>query len=105
MHIYVIDVGLPAPINVKAEVLTSNTVEVTWDQSPDVSDYLISYTSPATYAGGKNVIVNGGDTTSKTLRNLVENTIYVITVQGLTSDGRKSDHSAEVTITTQKDGK
>ena len=85
-------------------MVTSNTVEVTWDQSLHVSDYLISCTSPATYAGGRNVMVKGGDTTSKTLTNLVENTLYVITVQGLTSDGRKSDHSIEVKITTQKDG-
>ena len=102
---YVHPVGLLAPTNVKAAVLTYNSVEVTWDQSPDVSDYLISCTSPASYAGAKTVIKNGGDTTSHTLTNLVENTIYDITVQGLTRDGRKSDHSTKVTVITLKAGK
>ena len=98
-------VDLPAPTNVKAEVLKSDTVEVAWDQSSEVTGYLISYISTASYAGGKNAIVHGGDTTSYTLTNLVENTPYDITVQSLiTRDGRKSDHSAEVSIITQKAG-
>ena len=84
---------------------TTTSAEVTWDQLSGVTGYLISCTSPASYAGGKNVIANGGDTTSCTLTNLVENTPYDITVQGLTSDSRKSDHSTEVSITTQKAGK
>ena len=99
------DVGLPAPTNVNAKVLTPNSVEVTWDQSPDVTGYFISCTSPASYAGVKNVIVYGGDTTSHALTNLVENTPYDITVQGLTRDGRKSDHSDEESIVTPKAGK
>ena len=74
-------IGLPAPTNVKATVLTPNSVDVTWDQSPDVTGYLISCTTAASYAGGKNVIVNGGDTTSYTITDLVENTPYDITVQ------------------------
>ena len=86
-------------------MLTPNSVEVTWDQSSGVAGYLISCTSPASYAGGKNVMVNGGDTTSHTLTNLVENTPYVITVQSLDGDGRKSDCSTEVSIITQKAGK
>ena len=99
------NVGPLAPSNVKASVLTPNIVEVTWDQSPDVTGYLISCTTPTTYAGVKNAIVNSGDTTSYTLNSMVENTPYDITVQGLTRDGRKSDHSKEVSITTQKAGK
>ena len=90
--------------NVKATVLTTTSVEVTWDQSSGVTGYLISCNSPASYAGGKNMIANGGDTISYTLTNLVENTPYNITVQGLTSDSRKSDHSIEISITTQKAG-
>ena len=86
-------------------MLTPNNVEVTWDQSPDVIGYLISCTSSAAYAGAKNVIVNGGDNTSHTFTNMIENTPYAITVQGLTGDGRMSDHSTEVAITTQKVGK
>ena len=98
-------IGLPAPTNVKATVLTSNSVEVTWDQLSSTSDYLISCTSLASYAGNKSVVVNGCDTTSHVLTNLVENTPYDITVQGLTRDGRESDYSTGVLITTQKAGK
>ena len=98
-------IGLSAPINVKAIVLTTNNVEVTWDQSSGATGYTISCTSPASYAGGKNVIVNGGDTTSYILFDLIENTPYDITVQSLTTDSRNSDYSTEVSITTQKAGK
>ena len=85
-------------------MVTANSVQVTWDQSPDVTGYLISCTSPASYAGNKIVTVNGDDTTSHMLTGLVENTPYIITVQGLTGDGRKSDHSTKVSVTTQKAG-
>ena len=86
-------------------MLTPHSVEVTWDQSPDVTGYLISCTSTASYAGSKNVLVNDGNTTSCILTNLVENTPYEITVQGLTKDGRRTDHSTEVSKITQKAGK
>ena len=88
-----------------AKVLTPNSVEVTWDQSSDVTGYFISCTSTASYAGVKNVMVNRGDATSHTFTNLVENTPYDITVQGITRDGRKSDHSDIESIITQKAGK
>ena len=86
-------------------MLTCNSVEVTWDQSSSVTGYLISCTSPAAYAGNKNVMVNGGDTTRHTLRNLVENTPYNIIIQGIARDGRKSKHSNEVSIRTTTAGK
>ena len=88
-------------------MLTPNSVKVTWDESSDVTGYFISCTctSPASYAGAKNVIKDGDDATSYTLTDLVENTPYDITVQGLTKDGRKSDYSTEVSIITQKAGK
>ena len=86
-------------------MLTPNSVGVTWNQSPDVIGYLISCSSSAAYAGAKNVIVNGGDNTNHTFTDMIENTPYAITVQGLTSDGRMSDHSTEVSIITQKVGK
>ena len=88
-------------------MLTPNSIEVTWDQSPDhdVIGYLISCTSPASYAGNKNVIVNGGDTTSQTLTNLAENTSYVIIVQGLIKDDRKSPCSNKVSLKTSTAGK
>ena len=86
-------------------MLAHNRVEVTWDQSSGATGYTISCTSTASYAGGKNVIVNGGDTTSHIFYDLVENTPYDITVQSLTTDSRISDYSTEVSITTQKAGK
>ena len=101
---HVIIIALPAPTNVKATVLTCNSVEVTWDQSLEATGYLISYTSPASYAGGKNVMVNSGDTTSFTLTSLVENTSYVITVQSLARGGRKSEPSVKKSIRTVKAG-
>ena len=85
-------------------MLTPNKVEVTWDQSPDVTGYLISCTSRASYAGGKIVMVNGGDTTSHILCNLVENTPYDITVQGLTRDGKKGLCSDKVSVITPTAG-
>ena len=99
-------IGVPAPTNVKATVLTStpHSVEVTWDQSSDFTGYLVSCISTASYAGAKIEIVKGGDTTSHTLTNLVENTPYNITVQGLTKDGTKSDYSTKVSISTGKAG-
>ena len=101
----IVTIGIPAPTNVKATVLAPNSVEVTWDQSPGVTGYLISCTSPALFAGDKKRIVNGGDTTSYTLTDLVENTTYDITVQGIIVHGKKSDYSTEVSIKTQKSGK
>ena len=103
---HVVVTGLPAPTNVKATVLTApHSVDVSWDQLPGVTGYLISCTTTASYAGSKNVIVKGGTTTSHTLTDVVENTPYVITVQGISKDGRQSDFSNETLITTQKAGK
>ena len=103
MHTFNVD--LPALTNVKATVLTPNSVIVTWDQSSEITGYFISCTSPVSYAGVKNAMVHGGDTTSHILTKLVENTPYEIRVQGLTSDGRKSDPSTEKSIITQKAGR
>ena len=50
-------------------------------------------------------MVHGGDTTSHELTKLVENTPYEISVQGFTSDGRKSDPSKGESIITQKAGR
>ena len=105
MYHRIINVGLPAPTNVKATVLTANSVEVTWDRSSDFTGYLVSCTSPASYAGAKKPIVNGGDNTNHILKNLVQNTPYVITVQGLTRDGRKSLCSDEMKVETFTAGK
>lgn len=98
-------VGLPPPTNVKAIVSTPNSIEITWDQLPGVTGYLISCTTTASYAGGKSVMVNGGDAINHTLNELVENTPYDITVQGIFRDGRKSLCSNEVSVKTSTAGK
>ena len=49
--------------------------------------------------------VNGGSTTSGTLTNLEEDTLYIITVQATTSDNRMSANSNEVSVRTYTDGK
>ena len=86
-------------------MLTHNSVGVTWDRSPNATGYLISCTSPASYAGGKSMTVDGGDNTNHTVSDLIENTPYNITVQGLTRDGRKSEHSTKESIITKVIGK
>ena len=96
MRCCVIIVALPAPTNVRIEEVTHDSVKVTWDPSAGVTGYVISYTA----TGGPTVTVNVGDTTSHTLTILMENTPYDITVQGHTSDGRQSDTSTVVSITT-----
>ena len=98
-------VGSLAPTNVKATVLTPHSAEVTWDQSSDFIGYFVLCTSTASYAGAKNATLKGSETTCYTLTNLVENTPYDITVQGVSKDGRKSDHGTKVSIITQKAGK
>ena len=97
---------LLAPTNVTAIVLTPRTVEVMWDQSllTDVTGYLISYTTTASYTSGESVMVDGIDNTSYTLINLEEDTLYAITVQATTDDIRISPYSIVVTITTNTDG-
>ena len=80
------------PTNVRVTVLTPRSVEVTWtvSSSPDVTGYLISYTTTAEYTSGGNVTVNGRNTTSHTLNNLEEDTLYAIGVRGTANDGRLS---------------
>ena len=97
-------VGSLAPTNVKATVLTPNSVEVTWDQSSDFTGYFVSCTSTASYAGAKNATLKSNEITSYTLTDLVENTPYDIIVQGVSKDGRKSDDSDKISIITQKAG-
>ena len=94
------------PTNVRATVLTPRSVEVTWTvfSSPDVTGYLISYTTTAEYTSGGSVAVNGS-ITSHTLNNLEESTLYTITVQTATSNNRMSVNSAPVSVTTYTDGK
>ena len=87
-------------------MLTPRSVEVTWEPSTssDVTGYLISYTTTASYTSGGSVTVNDDSTTSGTLTNLEEDTLYTITVQA-TSDNRMSANSNEVPVRTYTDGK
>ena len=91
-------------------MLTATSVVVMWDQSPstDVTGYLISYSTDASYISEsdrmRSVMVTGRSTTSVTLTNLEENTPYTITVQSDSSDGL-SAASDVVSVTTLTDGK
>ena len=95
------------PTNVRATLVTSRSVRITWKPSlsSDVTGYLISYSTTASYASGGNVRVNGGSTTSHNLPNLEEDTLYTITVQATTSDNRMSANSNEVSVRTYTNGK
>ena len=95
------------PTNVTATVATSCSIQITWKPSlsPNITVYIISYTTTASYASGGSVTVNGSQTTSGTLTNLEEDTLYTITVQATTSDNRMSANSNEVSVRTHTDGK
>ena len=88
-------------------MLTLRSVEVTWTESssPDVTGYIISYTTTASYTSGGSVRVNQRTTTRGNLNNLEEGTTYTITVQATTSDNRMSVNSNAVSVTTYTDGK
>ena len=96
------------PTNVRAVVVTSCSIQITWEpsSSSDVTGYLISYTTTASYVSSsdrsKSITVS---TTSGTLTNLEEDTLYTITVQATTSDNRMSANSNEVSVRTYTDGK
>ena len=100
-------VYLDPPTNIQATVLTSRSVEVTWSPSSSsgVNGYIISYTTTASYAMNGSVAVNGGSTTSGTLTNLEEDTLYAITVQATIDGNRASANSTVVSVRTYTDGK
>ena len=98
----VIYVDLPAPTNVRATVLSHCSVEVTWDELSDATEYIISYSTTASNINDGNVTVKGGNTTCHTLTNLEGNIPYIITVQATASDSRKSALSSKVSIRTSK---
>ena len=95
------------PTNVRATMLTPRSVEVTWtiSSSSDVTGYLISYATTASYASGGSMMVSGNSATRGTLINLEENTLYTITVQATTNDVRISANSTAMSVTTYTDGK
>ena len=84
-------------------MLTPRSVEVTWtvSSSPDVTGYLISYTTTAEYTSVGSVMVSGN---SVNLNNLEESTVYTIGVRATTNDGRRSGNIV-VSVTTYTDGK
>ena len=86
-------------------MLTPRSVEVTWTvfSSPDVTGYIISYTTTASYTSGGNVMLSSS-TTSYTLNNLEEGTPYDIGVRATTSDNRRNGIMT-VSVTTYTDGK
>ena len=98
--------AIQPPTNVRATVLTPRSVEITWtvSSSPDVTGYLISYTTTASYINmndrSGNVMVSGN---SGTLMNLEENTLYTITVRANSNNG--NINSDPVSVTTYTDGK
>ena len=100
-------IGLPAPTNVRAALLTSRSIQVTWtpSSSPDVTSYLISYTTIASYTMGGRVMVSDNRATSDILNNLEEGTTYTITVQATASNNIMSGNSNAVTVTTYTTGK
>ena len=98
-------VGLSAPGNVRARVLSHCSVEVTWDQLSNATNYIITYSTSALNISDGSVTVTGGSITSHTLNNLEGNTLYIITVQATARDGRKSDVSNKVSVTTHAAGK
>ena len=85
-------------------MLTPHSVEVTWtvSSSPDVTGYIISYTTTASYTSGGSKRVNQC-TTRVTLYNFQENTLYTITVQAISNSG--NTNSDPVSVTTYTDGK
>ena len=95
---YVIIVDLPAP-NITTGVVTHDSIEVKWNASAGATSYFISYN----VTGGTTLPpVNTGDVTSYTLTNLMVITSYEITVQGETTNGRKSNLSNKVSVITGK---
>ena len=95
-------VGLPAPNYVRATAISHSSIEVTWDQLSDATEYTISYSNTASHNSSGSVTVKG---TSVTLSGLEENTPYAITIQAMTGDSRKSAVSSEVSVIIHAAGK
>ena len=99
--------GILAPTNVRADALTSHSIEVRWDESssPDVTGYIITFaTNDDLHTTGESVTVNSHSSTSGILSNLEKGTSYTITVQATTSDNQMSGNSSEVMVATYTDG-
>ena len=88
--------------NVRATAISHSSIEVTWDQLFDATEYTISYSTTASHISGGSVIVKG---TTGTLSGLVENTPYAISVHAMTGDSRDIVASTEVSVITLAAGK
>ena len=88
-------------------MVTSRSIHISWEPSSSsyATGYLISYITPASYASGGSMRVNGGNTADHTLTSVEENTLYTITVQAIDSDNDTSFNSNEVSVRTYTDGK
>ena len=106
IHLFAYSVTIQPPTNVRATMVGPRSVQVTWtlSSSSDVTGYLISYTTTASYTSGGSVMVSGGSATRDTLNNLEENTLYTITVQATSNNGMSANSNA-VPVTTDTDGK
>ena len=83
-------------------MISHSSVDITWDQLYDATEYIISYSTTASYISGGSMMVKD---TIGTLSGLVENTPYAITVQAITEDDRKNAVSSEVSVITHTAGK
>ena len=107
-NVAIIYVGVLPPTNVRAIIVTSRSIQISWEpsSSPNVTGYLITYTTTASYINSnersKSTTVN---TTSGTLTDLEEDTLYTINAQAATSDNRMSVNSNKVSVRTYTDGK
>ena len=86
--------------------MSYSSVEVTWDQSSEATEYTIFYKIPFifnfSHRSDDSRTVKSDSITSYILTNLEGNTPYIITVQATGSNGRKSALSDEVSIRTGK---
>ena len=91
-----------------ATVITPRSIMITWtpSPSPNVTGYLISYTTDASYISmnDRSQSIPVGNTTTVTINNVEEDTTYTITVQSNSSDGLSRKSNVE-TVTTQASGK
>ena len=91
-------VGVFTPTNVRSTMVTSRSIQITWEpsSSSDVTGYLISYSTTALYTSGGSVTVDGGSTRNHNLTNLEEDTLYNISVKAINIDNDLSVYSNEV---------
>jgi len=87
-------------------VLSPKSINVSWQPIlfSEVTGYMLSYTSAARYARGDNVTVSGATVSHMVIEKLEENTVYNITVHGVTNNSI-SDASDAVSVLTWTDGK